>query len=89
MPANTLDRRVGRSNAAVRNDDLIRRAARRVDWAGTALDSAARDLLSASGTDGNPLTGLAEVVQDEAVRVSNLAEEIESRRTARGVTETP
>ena len=30
--------------------------------------------------DGNALTGLAEVVHDEAARVPNLAEEIESRR---------
>ncbi|MGO9489334.1 MAG: hypothetical protein ACLQBB_09950 [Solirubrobacteraceae bacterium] len=81
MSATTLDRRVGRSNAAARNDELIGRAAKRADWAGTALDGAAQDLDGACGADGNPLSGLAEVVQDEAVRVSNLVEEIESRRT--------
>jgi hypothetical protein len=79
MPATTVDRRVGQSNAAKRSDERIGRAAQRAGWAGTALESAARDLDSACGADGNALSGLAEVVQDQATRVSNLAEEIESR----------
>jgi len=78
------DRRVGRSNSAKRSDESIRRAAKRAGWAGTALESAARDLDGACGTDGNALSGLAEVVQDEATRVSGLAEEIESRRAHPG-----
>jgi hypothetical protein len=81
MPATMLDRRVARSNAVKRSDELIGRAAKRARWAGTALESAARDLDGACGTDGNALSGLAEVVQDEATRLGNLAEEIESRRT--------
>src|SRR5579863_8636932 len=79
MLATALDRRVGRSNAATRNDALIRRAAKRARWAGIALNRAAGDLDRAKGADGNALSGLAEIVQDEATRVSKLAEEIESR----------
>src|SRR5690242_12858604 len=79
MAAPTLRRRVGRSNSVRKSDELIGRAAKRAGWAGTALESAARDLDGACGADGNALSGLAEVVQDEATRVSNLAEEIESR----------
>jgi hypothetical protein len=82
MPATTLDRRVGRSSAAARNDALIGRAAERARWAGIALDRAARDLDLAKGADGNALSGLAEVVQDEATHVSKLAEEIASRGSA-------
>ncbi len=81
MPPTTVERRAGRSNSAKRSDELIGRAARRVGWAGTALEGAAKDLDGACGADGNPLSGLAEVVQDEAARVSNLAGEIDSRRT--------
>ena len=79
MRPTTLDRRAGRRKAAAGNDALIGRAAKRAGWAGTALESAANDLDGAWGTDGNALSGLAEIVQDEAVRVSNLAKEIESR----------
>jgi hypothetical protein len=81
MPATALDRRVGQSNSAKRSNELIGRAAKRAGWAGTALESAARDLDGTWGADGNALSGLAEVVQDQATRVSNLAEEIESRTT--------
>ena len=81
MPATALDRRVGRSNSAKRSNELIGRAAKRAGWAGTALESAARDLDGTWGADGNALSGLAEVVQDQATRVSNLAQEIESRST--------
>jgi hypothetical protein len=73
------DRRAGRSNSARRSEESIRRAAKRAGWAATALEGAARDLDGACGSDGNALSGLAEVVQDEAARVCNLAEEIESR----------
>jgi hypothetical protein len=79
MPATTLDRRVGRSNSATKNGALIGRAAKRAVWAGIALERAARDLDGACGSDGNALSGLAEIVHDEAARVSKLAEEIESR----------
>ena len=81
MPTTTLPRRVGRSNSAKRSDELIGRAAKRAGWAGTALEGAARDLDGACGVDGNALSGLAEVVEEEATRVSSLAEEIESRST--------
>lgn len=81
MPANALDGRVGRSNSAKRSDELIGRAAKRAAWAGTALESAARDLDGTWGADGNALSGLAEVVEDQATRVTNLAQEIESRST--------
>jgi hypothetical protein len=81
MSGTKMDRRVGRRNeAAKRNDDMIGRAAKRTDWAGTALESAAGDLDGAHGAEGNSLTGLTEAVQEEAERVSNLAEDIESRR---------
>jgi len=79
MAATTLHRRVGRGSSIRKNGESIGRAAKRAGWAGTALASAARDLDGAWGADGNALSGLAEVVQDEATRVSNLAEEIESR----------
>jgi hypothetical protein len=82
MPATTaFDGRVGRSNSATRSNELIRRAAKHASWAGTALDSAARELDGTWGADGNALSGLVEIVQDEATRVTNLAEEIESRST--------
>jgi hypothetical protein len=81
MPATALDGRVGRSNSAKRSNELIGRAAKHAAWAGTALESAARDLDGTWGADGNALSGLVEVVQDQAIRVANLAEEIESRST--------
>jgi hypothetical protein len=62
------------------DDELIARAAKRTDWAGTALESAALDLGDVHGNEGAALTNLAEVVQEEATRVSNLAEDIESHR---------
>jgi hypothetical protein len=82
MPATTLDRRVGRSNAATRNEALIGRAAQRAGWAGIALERAARDLDGASGADGNGLSGLAEIVHEEAARASKLASEIVGRSSA-------
>jgi hypothetical protein len=80
MPATiTPERRAGRSNSAQRSNELIGRAAKHAGWAGAALESAARDLDGTWGADGNALSGLVEVVQDQATRVSNLAEEIKSR----------
>ncbi len=80
MPAtSTPDRRSARNNSARRSNELIGRAAKHARWAGAALDSAARDLDGTWGADGNALSGLVEVVQDEATRVSSLAEEIRSR----------
>jgi hypothetical protein len=65
--------------AAEKNDDeLVSRAARRTGWAGTALESAA-GALAEVGDEGDAMTSLAEVVEDEAVRVSHLAEDIESQ----------
>ena len=64
--------------AAIRDSELITRAAKRTDWAGAALESAAGELDEAHGVEGNALTGLTEVVLDEAARVSRLAEDIES-----------
>ena len=89
MPVTELDGRVGRSNSAKRSNELIGRAAKHAAWAGTALESAARDLGGTWGADGNALSGLAEVVQDQATRVANLAEEIGSRSTIPGDLEFP
>jgi hypothetical protein len=81
MPETEIDRRVRRNNAAARkSDELIARAAKRTNLAGTALASAAGDLDNAHSRDGNALTGLAEVVLDEAWRVSHLVKDIESHR---------
>jgi hypothetical protein len=81
MSGTKIDRRGVRADADARRDDaLITRAAKRTDWAGTALESAAGDLDDARGVEGKPLTDLAEVVQDEAKRVSRLAEDIESHK---------
>ena len=68
------------SAAAKRNDGLIERAAKRADLAGTALESAAGELDGAHGPEGTALTGLAEVVLEEAHRVSHLAEDIASQK---------
>jgi len=81
MSGSKIDRRAAQEDAAAKQDDeLITRAAKRTDWAGTALESAAGDLDDAHGVEGKPLTDLAEVVQDEATRMSHLAEDIESHR---------
>jgi hypothetical protein len=64
----------------VGSDSAAPGAAKRTDWAGAALESAAGDLDDAHGGEGNDLTGLAEVVLEEAACVSHLAEDIESRR---------
>jgi hypothetical protein len=80
MSATRIDRRVAQAGArADRNDELIARAAERVDWAGAALVSAAEDLGGAQSCEGNPLTGVREVVMDEAARVGRLAEDIASQ----------
>jgi hypothetical protein len=81
MPGTEIDRPTEQGNAAARKDDaLIARAAKRADLAGTALASAAVDLDNAHGRDGNALAGLAEVILDEAGRVSHLVQDIESHR---------
>jgi len=81
MSGTEIDHRSERVIAVARRDDeLIARAAKRADWAGTALRTAASDLCDAHSDDGNPLTGLAEVVLEHAVRASSLAEDIERRR---------
>jgi len=80
MFAAEIDRR-GLVSATVRRDDaLIARAAKRTSLAGSALKSAAGDLRDTHGDDGNALAGVAEVVLEQAVRVSHLAEDIESHR---------
>lgn len=80
MSGTKIDRRVAQTGArADRNDELIARAARRADWAGAALVSAAEDLGGARSCEGNPLTGVSEVVMDEAARVRRLAEDIASQ----------
>jgi hypothetical protein len=80
MSDSKIDRR---TDADAKEDDvLITRAAKRTDWAGTALASAAEDLDDAHGGEGSALTGLVELVQEEATRVSHLAEDIESHRPA-------
>ena len=79
MLSTKIDQSSGPATKAARRDrDLIARAAKRADWAGTMLSSAAADLSDAHGEDGNALSGLAEVVRDQAARVSNLANDIES-----------
>jgi hypothetical protein len=81
MPSTKIDRRAGAVGAAARRDRaLIARAAKRTDLAGTVLESAAADLNDAHGEDGNTLTGLAEVVLEQAGRISHLAEDIDSHR---------
>jgi hypothetical protein len=77
MPRHKID---GETQAEVekKDDELVSRASKRTDWAGSALEGAAGDLADV-GEDG--LTGLAEVVQDEAEKVSRLAKDIESQRT--------
>ena len=70
------------SAATQRNDELIALAANRAEWARTALITAARDLDAVHGVDGRRLTSLAEVILEEAARVSNLAEDIDSHRAA-------
>jgi tagatose-1,6-bisphosphate aldolase non-catalytic subunit AgaZ/GatZ len=80
MSSTKIDRRAAQAGArANRNDELIARAAERVDWAGAALVSAAEDLGGARSCEGNPLTGISEVVMDEAARVARLAEDIASQ----------
>jgi hypothetical protein len=81
MSGSKIDRRAAREDAAAKKDDeLITRAAKRTDWAGAALESAAGDLDDAHDGKGDALAGLSEVVLDEAAVVSGLAEVIESRR---------
>ncbi len=78
-----IDQRSRRVLAMVRRDEeLIARAAQRAGWAAAALRTAARDLGDAHGDDGNLLTGLAEIVVEQAVRASSLAKDIERRRPA-------
>jgi hypothetical protein len=81
MPSTEIDRGARRVRATARRDDeLIARAAKCTDLAGTALASAAVDLRKAHSCDGNDLAGLAELVLDQAGRISHLVEDIESHR---------
>jgi hypothetical protein len=71
-----------RSDADVTLDDKrITRAAKRTEWAHSALAGAADDLDDAHGEKGKPLTDLAEVLQHEATRIGNLADDIESHKS--------
>jgi hypothetical protein len=84
MSGTEIDRPTEQGSTAARRDDaLLARAAKRADLAGTALAGAAGDLGNAHGRDGNALTGLAEVILDEAGRVSHLVQDIESHRPVR------
>jgi len=60
------------------NQTLIERAAKRTEWAATALSSAADDLSDAS-YDGS-LEGLAELVEHHASVIAHLANDVRSRR---------
>src|SRR5438034_4482219 len=60
-------------------DELISRAAQKTGWAGNALSGAATDLRNA-GAGREDLTGLTEVVRDEADLLARLADDIESRK---------
>jgi hypothetical protein len=75
MPRNKIDGET-EDAAAKRDDELVSRAAKRTDWAGSALEGAAEDLDDV-GEDDSTLTGLTESVQDEATRVARLAKDIE------------
>ena len=82
MSSTEIERRFRRANALAReNDQLIECAAKRTDLAGAALVSAAGYLDGAHDRAGNALTGLAEVLRDEAMCVSHLVGDIESHRT--------
>jgi hypothetical protein len=78
MSDSKIDRRTDADEKL--DDDRITRAAQRTDWAGSALAGAAEDLDDAHGDEGKPLTTLSEVVQEEAERVSRLADDIDSQR---------
>jgi len=81
MPATKIDQRVRPLGAAAqRDDELIARAAKRTDWAACALLKAAQDLGDARDNEGRALTGVAEVLLEQAERVSNLARDIQSHR---------
>jgi hypothetical protein len=78
MSGTKIDRAAREDVAAGKDDALITRAAKRTDWAGTALESAAGDL---DGThESKSLASLAEVVLNEAAIVSRLAQDIDSRK---------
>jgi hypothetical protein len=80
MSGTRIHRRAAQTGVrAERNDERIARAAKRADWAGAALVSAAEDLGGARSCEGNRLTGIIEVVMDEAARVGRLAEDIASQ----------
>ena len=70
--ARTMDCRSSR-------DELIDRAARRTAWAGSALAGAAADLRNA-GVGREDLTGLTEVVRDQADVLARLADDIDNRK---------
>jgi hypothetical protein len=78
MPRQKIDGET-KDAASKRDDELVSRAAKRTDWAGSALEGAAEDLDDV-GEDDSTLTGLAENVQDEAARVARLAKDIERHR---------
>ncbi|MCW3030494.1 MAG: hypothetical protein JWM66_627 [Solirubrobacterales bacterium] len=65
---------------AKRVEELVARAAKRADWARSALQAAAGDLAGIEDASGGLLTSLVEQVHDEAERVGRLAEDIRSRR---------
>ena len=79
MSGSRIDRRTD-ADAKI-DDDRITRAAKRTDWAGSALDGAAEDLDDAHSSEGKLLTTLSEVVKEEAERVSRLADDIKSHRS--------
>jgi hypothetical protein len=64
--------------ASRRNDKQIAHAASLAGLAATALKNAAGDLSVSFGEERRPLTDLAQIVRDEAARVSRLAADIES-----------
>ena len=70
---------VGTKDCGSSRDELIDRAARRTGWACSALAGAAADLRNA-GLGREDLTGLTEVVRDEADVLARLADDIESRK---------
>jgi hypothetical protein len=77
--AHEIDRKP-RGAAARWKEEMVSRAVKRTEWAGSALEGAAGDLTDlAENGNADALGRLAELVQDEADRVSRLAEDIASQ----------
>jgi hypothetical protein len=81
MGRTTVERRQ-MAAATRRNDRRLAHAASLTGLAATALENAAGDLSGAHGEERRPLTGLRQIVVEEAARISRLAADIESHMGA-------